>query len=227
MRGTRWGRGGGVGDPVQVPELVEVLPVSGPPLVVNTVGALDGVEDGQVNVQLGISVPADRVQPRGRDEPFAVPPFPGVLGMVPGADVAGHGLEQLEPLAHRVEQGVLDGLRFAVQGRGRDVIACLAGLARGHAQAGVQDRDRLGCAARHVVAGPGDSRARGPDAGPFGVDLARGRERVLLPVPRYGGCLGCGLVLVALRRGVLDDPLAAGADSLLVEPLGDFGLYGP
>ena len=103
--------------------------------------------------------------------------------MVAGADVAGHGLEQLEAFAHGVEQGVLDGLRFPVQGRGLDVVACVAGLARGHAQAGVQDRDGLGGAAGHVVVGPGDSRADGPDPGPLSVDLARGRERVLLPVP--------------------------------------------
>ena len=171
------------GDPVQVPELVEVLPVSGAPGVVGSVGALDGVEHGEVDVQLGIPVPADRVQPGGRDESFPVPPLPRGGRVMSGADVAGHGLEQLEALADRVEQGVLDGLRFPVQGRGLDLVADVPGLARGHAQAGVQHRDRLGGAAGHVVVGPGDSRADGPDPGPFGVDLARGRERVLLPVP--------------------------------------------
>jgi hypothetical protein len=40
-----------------VAELVEVLPVGGPPRVVGPVGALDGVEDGQVDVQLGIPRP--------------------------------------------------------------------------------------------------------------------------------------------------------------------------
>jgi hypothetical protein len=72
----------------------------------------------------------------------ALPPFKcrllgsGVGGLAAaGPDVAGHRLEQLEALADRVEQGVLDGLRLAVQGRGRDVIACPAGLARSHAQA--------------------------------------------------------------------------------------------
>ena len=175
------------GDAVQVAELVEVLPVGGAPLVVGAVGALDGVEDGQVDVQLGVSVPADGVQPGGGDEAFPVPPFAGVLGVVAGPDVAGHGLEQLEAFADRVEQGVLDGLRFAVQGRGLDLITGLAGLACGHAQAGVQHRYGLGGAAGHVVVGPGDSRALGPDPGPLGVDLARGRERVLLLVPRYRG----------------------------------------
>ena len=47
--------------------------------------------------------------------------------------------------------------------------------------------------------------------GPFGVDLVRRRERVLIPVPGYRGGLGRGLVLVALRRGMLDDPLPARA----------------
>jgi hypothetical protein len=81
------------GDPVQVAELVEVLPVGGPPLVVGAVGPLHGVKDCQVDVQLGVSVPADRVQPGGGDEAFAVPPLPRGGRVVPGADVAGHGLE--------------------------------------------------------------------------------------------------------------------------------------
>ena len=177
-----------------------------------------------MDVQLGVPVPADGVQPGGGDEAFAVPPFAGVLGVVAGPDVAGHGLEQLEALADRVEQGVLDGLRFAVQGRGLDLVTGLAGLARGHAQAGVQHRYRLRRAAGHVVVGPGDSRALGPDPGPLGVDLARGRERVLLAVPRYRGCLGRRLVLVALRGGVLDDPLSVRAHAFLVEPLRHLGL---
>jgi hypothetical protein len=102
------------GDPVEVAELVEVLPVGGAPGVVGPVGALDGVEDGQVDVQLGVSVAADGVQPGGGDESFAVAPFAGVFGVVPGPDVAGHGLEQLEAFAYGVEQGVLDGLCFPV-----------------------------------------------------------------------------------------------------------------
>jgi hypothetical protein len=146
--------------------------------------------------------------------------------VVPGPDVAGHRLEQLEPFADRAEQGVLDGLGLAVQGCGLDVVACPAGLARGHAQARVQDRYRLRRAAGPVVIGPGDARADGPDPGPFGVDLARGCERVLLPVPRYGSGLGRGLFFAGLRGGVLDDPLPAWAYAFLVEPFGDLGLHG-
>ena len=101
------------------------------------------------------------------------------------------------------------------------------GLACGHAQAGVQHRYRLGCAAGHVVVGPGDSRAHGPDTGPLGVDLAWGRERVPFLVPRDRGCLGRGLVLVVLAGGVLNDPLPARTHALLVEPLGDLGLHRP
>ena len=212
------------GDAVQVAELVEVLPVGGAPLVVGAVGALEGVEDGQVDVQQGISVAADGMHPGGGDESFAVPPFAGVFGVVPGPDVAAHGLEQLEALADRVEQGVLDHLRFAVQGRGFDRITDLTGLACGHAQAGVQQRYRLRRAAGHVVVGPGDSRALSPDPGPLGVDLTRGRERVLLAVPRYRSCLGRRLVLVALRNGGLDDPLPVRAHAFLVEPLRHLGL---
>ena len=215
------------GDPVQVAELVEMLPVSSAPYVVGAVGALDGVEDGQVDVQLRVPVPADRVQPRSRYETFAVPPFPRGRRVVPGPHIAGHGLEQLEALADRVEQRVLDGLRFPVQGRGLDVIACFAGLACGHAQASVQHRDRLRRAAGHVVVGPGDARADGPDPGPLGVDLAGGRERVLLPVPGYREGLGRGLVLAGLRGGMPDDPLPAGAHAVLVEPLGDLGRHRP
>jgi hypothetical protein len=211
--------------PYRVAELVEVLPVSRAPGVVGTVGALDGVQDREVDVQLRVTVSADRVQPGGGDESLPVPPLPRVLGVVPGADVAGHGLEQLKPFADRVEQGILDGLRFPVQGRGLDMIACFSGLARGHAQAGVQHRDRLGGAAGHVVVGPGDSRADGPDPGPFGVDLARGREQVLLPVPDDRG--GRGLVPAGLGGGVPDDPLPTRADPFLVEPLGDPGFHGP
>ena len=147
--------------------------------------------------------------------------------MVAGPDVAAHGLEQLEPLTDRVEQGVLDGLRFPVQRRGLDVVARFAGLGGGYAQAGVQDRDRFGGAAGDVVVGPGDSRAGGPDPGPLGVDLAGGRERVLLPVPGDRGGLGRGLVLAGLRRGMPDDPLPARAYAFLVEPFGDLGRTDP
>jgi hypothetical protein len=96
--------------------------------------------------------------------------------VVAGADVAAHGLEQLKTFADRVEQGALDGLRFCVQSGGLDLIPVLAGLGSGDAEARVQDRDRLRRAAGDVVVRPGDSRAGGPDPGPFGVDLARGRE---------------------------------------------------
>jgi hypothetical protein len=164
------------------------------------------------------------MKPGGGDEAFPVPPFAGVLGVVAGPDVAGHGLEQLETLADRVEQGILDGLRFAVQRRGLDLLTRLTSLARGHAQAGVQHRYRLGGAAGHVVVGPGDSRALGPDPGPLSVDLARGRERMLIAVPRYRERLGRRLVLIAFDGGVFDDPLSVRAYAFLVEPLGHLGL---
>jgi hypothetical protein len=90
----------------------------------------------------------------------------------------------------------------------------------------VQHRDGLRCAASHVVVGPGDSGAGGPDPRPFGVDLARGRERVLVLVPRDRERLGRGLVLVGFRGGVLDDPLSVRAYAFLVEPLRDLGLNG-
>jgi hypothetical protein len=88
----------------------------------------------------------------------------------------------------------------------------------------MQDRYGLGGAAGHVVVGPGDPGAGGPDPGKFGVDLTRGREWVLILISRYREGLGRRLLLVGFRGGVLDDPLAVRADAFLVEPLGDLGL---